>query len=151
MLGLLAIPLVLIAFNTVLTTLIEGGTIAEGNELVDFLILLGNTPIALLITLLVAIATLGRRGRTLDETRGLLDQSLGPICSIILVTGAGGMFGGVLRISGIGEALTSSLSDIGIPCCCRRSSSPRPCASPRDRPRSPSRRPPDSSRVRLTR
>ncbi|MEG9224834.1 GntP family permease [Aeromicrobium sp. Sec7.5] len=114
-LGLLAIPLVLIAFNTVLTTLIEGGTIAEGNELVDFLILLGNTPIALLITLLVAIATLGRRGRTLDETRGLLDQSLGPICSIILVTGAGGMFGGVLRISGIGEALTSSLSDIGIP------------------------------------
>ena len=45
----------------------------------------------------------------------MLDQSLGPICSIILITGAGGMFGGVLRISGIGEALTSSLSDLGLP------------------------------------
>jgi gluconate:H+ symporter, GntP family len=114
-LGLLAIPLVLIAFNTVLSTLIQDGVIDEGNTVVDFLILLGNTPIALLITLLVAIATLGRRGRNLEETRGLLDRSLGPICSIILVTGAGGMFGGVLRISGIGEALTSSLSGIGIP------------------------------------
>ncbi len=114
-LGLLAIPLVLIAFNTVLSTLLDNGTIAESNDLVDFLILLGNTPIALLITLLVAIATLGRRGRSIDETMGMLDQSLGPICSIILVTGAGGMFGGVLRISGIGEALTTSLADVGIP------------------------------------
>lgn len=113
-LGLLAIPLVLIAFNTVLTTLIENETI-ESNGLVDFLVLLGNTPVALLITLLVAIATLGRRGRTIDETMGLLDRSLGPICSIILITGAGGMFGGVLEISGIGEALTSSLTDIGMP------------------------------------
>ena len=34
---------------------------------------------------------------------------------VILITGAGGMFGGVLRASGIGEALTSSLSDLGMP------------------------------------
>ena len=27
----------------------------------------------------------------------ILDDALGPICSIILITGAGGMFGGVLR------------------------------------------------------
>ncbi|WP_332643061.1 GntP family permease [Aeromicrobium sp.] len=113
--SLLAIPLVLISFNTVLTTLIAGGSIDEGNSVVDFLILLGNTPIALLITLLAAIAVLGTRDRTLNETTELLDKSLGPICSIILITGAGGMFGGVLRASGIGEALTSSLSDLGIP------------------------------------
>ena len=45
----------------------------------------------------------------------MLDRALGPICSIILITGAGGMFGGVLRISGIGGALTESLSDVGLP------------------------------------
>ncbi len=112
---LLAIPLVLISFNTVLTTLIANGSIDEGNSVVDFLILLGNTPIALLITLLATIAVLGTRDRTLAETTELLDKSLGPICSIILITGAGGMFGGVLRASGIGSALTSSLSDLGIP------------------------------------
>ena len=51
----------------------------------------------------------------MSQTTDLLDESLGPICSIILITGAGGMFGGVLRASGIGGALTSSLSDLGIP------------------------------------
>ncbi|MGJ9423872.1 GntP family permease [Aeromicrobium sp. CF3.5] len=115
-LGLLMIPLVLIGFNTVLSTLIESGTIAEGNILVDGLILLGNTPVALLITVLAAIALLGTRGgRTLGETQQLLDSSLGPICSIVLITGAGGMFGGVLQISGIGDALTTSLGGLGIP------------------------------------
>ena len=47
--------------------------------------------------------------------RACWTSALGPICSIILITGAGGMFGGVLRISGIGEALDSSLSGLGLP------------------------------------
>lgn len=113
--GLLAIPLVLISFNTILSTLVTNGTIAEGNNPADGLILIGNTPVALLITVLAAIAVLGTHDRTMSETTTLLDTSLGPICSIILITGAGGMFGGVLRASGIGEALTSSLSDLGLP------------------------------------
>ncbi|MGB9012541.1 MAG: GntP family permease [Aeromicrobium sp.] len=113
-LGLLAIPLVLIGFNTVLSTLLSSGSI-DSHPVVDGLILLGNTPVALLVTLLAAIGLLGTRDRTLSETTDLLDTSLGPICSIILITGAGGMFGGVLRASGIGGALTSSLSDLGIP------------------------------------
>ncbi|MGH3473430.1 MAG: GntP family permease [Aeromicrobium sp.] len=114
-LGLLAIPFVLIAFNTILTTLVENGTLGEDNKIVDLLILLGVTHVALLVTLLVAIVVLGTRGRSMDDTMSILDDSLGPICAIILITGAGGMFGGVLELSGIGEALTSSLSDLGIP------------------------------------
>lgn len=114
-LGLLLVPLVLIGVNTVLTTLVSNGTIGEGNDLVDALVLVGTTPVALLITLLLAIVTLGRRGRTLGETQLLLDGSLGPVCSVILITGAGGMLGGVLRTSGIGAALTDSLGDLGVP------------------------------------
>lgn len=114
-LSILLVPLVLIGLNTVLTTLVTNGTIAEGNRLVETLVLLGNTPVALLLTLLVAIVTLGRRDRSLAETGQLLDQSLGPVCSVILITGAGGMFGGVLRTSGIGDALTESLGDLGVP------------------------------------
>ena len=114
-LGLLAIPFVLIAFNTILTTLVSNGTLNEDNKIVDLFILLGITHVALLITLLVAIVVLGTRGRSMDDTMSILDDSLGPICAIILITGAGGMFGGVLELSGIGEALTSSLSDLGIP------------------------------------
>ncbi len=114
-LGLLLVPLVLIALNTVLTTLVTSGAVGEGNGVVEALQLVGQTPVALLITLLLAIATLGRHGRTLAQTTQVLDEALGPICSIILITGAGGMFGGVLRASGIGEALTSSLSGLGMP------------------------------------
>ena len=114
-LGLLLIPLVLISFNTVLTTLVASGALAEGQTWVEALQLLGNTPVALLVTLLVAIVVLARTVGSTEETMAVLDQSLGPICSIILITGAGGMFGGVLRTSGIGEALTSSLSGLGLP------------------------------------
>ncbi len=114
-LGLLLIPLVLISLNTVLTTLVSAGALAEDQTWIQSLQLLGNTPVALLVTLLVAIVVLGRRQGSLADTTTILDQALGPICSIILITGAGGMFGGVLRTSGIGEALTSSLSDLGLP------------------------------------
>ncbi len=113
-LSLLLLPMVLIGANTVVSTLIEADVVGA-STLTETLVLVGQTPVALLITVLAAIATIGRRGRTLSETQGLLDDALGPICSIILITGAGGMFGGVLRASGIGEALTSSLGDLGVP------------------------------------
>lgn len=114
-LSILLVPLVLIGLNTVLTTLVAGGTLAEGHRWVDALVLVGTTPVALLLTLLLAIATLGRRGRSLAETGALLDASLGPVCSVILITGAGGMLGGVLRTSGVGAALTDSLGGLGVP------------------------------------
>lgn len=112
--GLLLIPLVLISFDTVLATLAAAGVVSEDAAWANFLSLLGQTPIALLITVLVAIAMLGRPNMSMGKVSTLLDASLGPICSIILITGAGGMFGGVLELSGIGSALSSSLSDLGI-------------------------------------
>ena len=113
-LGILLLPLVLISFNTVLATLISAGTVEEGQGWVDFLMLLGETTVALLITVLAAIVVLGTRHRSMADVSSILDKALGPICSIILITGAGGMFGGVLELSGIGQALSSSLSDLGL-------------------------------------
>ena len=118
-LGLLLIPLALISFNTVLRTLVTNGTHEEGQAWIEALQLLGNTPVALLVSLLAAILVLGRHSGSFQETMDVLAKALGPICSIILITGAGGMFGGVfggvLRTSGIGDALTSSLSGLGLP------------------------------------
>ncbi|CAA9358174.1 MAG: Low-affinity gluconate/H+ symporter GntU [uncultured Nocardioidaceae bacterium] len=113
-LGLLLIPFVLISFDTVLATLVSAGTLEDGQGWVEFLALLGFTPVALLITVLVAILVLGRPNASMSRVTGLLDSSLGPICSIILITGAGGMFGGVLELSGIGAALSDSLSGLGM-------------------------------------
>ncbi|PJG83649.1 GntP family permease [Caviibacterium pharyngocola] len=110
----LLLPIFLILFDTGLNTLTVAKVI-DGSQLwVQSLRLIGKTPIALLITLLVAIALL-RDERSFDQIEKICNNALGPICAIVLVTGAGGMFGGVLRASGIGEALSAMLSDTGMP------------------------------------
>ena len=97
-LGILLLPLVLIGANTVLTTLRTNGTIDEEGAWADVLVFVGQTPVALLIALLVATYTLAVRRYSLGEIETLLNDALGPICAIILITGAGGMFGGVLPL-----------------------------------------------------
>ncbi|SDK72429.1 gluconate:H+ symporter, GntP family [Nocardioides sp. YR527] len=111
---LLALPLVLIGLNTIVSTLIAAGTVSEDATWASAMILIGQTPIALLITVLVAIFVLSPGRFPIGRASDILDKALGPICAIILITGAGGMFGGVLRISGIGEALSTSLSGLGL-------------------------------------
>ncbi|MDN5820627.1 MAG: GntP family permease, partial [Brachybacterium sp.] len=78
--------------------------------------MLGETPVALLITLFVSMFVLGwGAGKTGTLMEKVQDSALGPIASVVLVTGAGGMFGGVLRATGIGDAVAQSLQDIGMP------------------------------------
>ncbi|MGY1771213.1 GntP family permease [Blastococcus sp. SYSU D00813] len=115
-LGILLLPLVLIFLNTGMSTLATGGAVDEGSTVVRVAQVVGSTPVALLVTVLVAMWVLGRhRGDSAEEVESVVNSALGPVCAIILITGAGGMFGGVLRASGIGEALADVLSDIGLP------------------------------------
>lgn len=113
-LGILLLPFVLISFNTVLGTLMSAGVVAEDATWARYLMLLGNTSVALLITVIVATIVLGLREHSMADVSTIFDKALGPVCSIILITGAGGMFGGVLRLSGIGGALSGSLSGLGM-------------------------------------
>lgn len=110
----LLLPIGLILFDTGLNTL-SVAKVIDGSALwVESLRLIGKTPVALLITLLVSIALL-KGDRSYEQIENLCNSALGPICSIILVTGAGGMFGGVLRASGIGDEISSLLSNTGMP------------------------------------
>lgn len=115
----LLLPMLLIFLNTGLSTLATAGVVsADQTESAWYgiLVTLGQTPVALLITLFVALATMGTQGgRGMSGAQDIMDQALAPVCAVILITGAGGMFGGVLRESGIGEALSDSLSGVGIP------------------------------------
>jgi gluconate:H+ symporter, GntP family len=112
-LTLLLVPLVLIAGNTVTSTLVEAGSVRADAGWAEVLTLAGQTPVALLVTVLLAIALLGRPRAPMSRVTDLVDDALAPICSVVLITGAGGMFGGVLELSGIGAALSDSLSDLG--------------------------------------
>ncbi|MFT4021265.1 MAG: gluconate:H+ symporter [Acinetobacter sp.] len=114
--GIISIPLLLIFMNTGLTALVSAGVLNGDHLWVRALILIGTSEIALLLSLIVAMFVLGtRRGIHGSALEKVVDRSLGPICSVVLITGAGGMFGGVLRASGIGDALAKSLDGIGLP------------------------------------
>lgn len=112
--GILLLPLVLIFMNTGLNTLAVTGTVNSDAGWVNVLQMLGKTPIALLITLLVCLAVFAK-DYGMARLEKMCGESLAPICAVILVTGAGGMFGGVLRASGIGDALSQLLADTGMP------------------------------------
>ncbi|MFC0337670.1 gluconate:H+ symporter, GntP family [Kushneria avicenniae] len=114
----LLLPLVLIFLNTGISTLMSAGILPEDNALLEAFIVIGETPIALLISTCVAMWLLiFRRGITspMDAINDIIEKALAPVCTIILITGAGGMFGGVLTASGIGNALAASLDAIGMP------------------------------------
>ncbi|MDN6178961.1 MAG: GntP family permease, partial [Micrococcaceae bacterium] len=108
-----------IFMNTGLNTLASAQVLPEAAQDAAWFQLLravGETPVALLISLLVASLVLGmRRGMSKNAIEQVMEKALGPVCSVILITGAGGMFGGVLRASGIGEALSDVLGDLGVP------------------------------------
>lgn len=111
--SVMMLPMLLIFCNTGVNTLSVAGTIDATDTFAEILTFIGQTPIALLLTLIIAMAVLGPKDR--ENIEKLMDGALGPICSVILITGAGGMFGGVLRTSGIGDALADSMSNLGIP------------------------------------
>lgn len=117
--GLLVLPLLLILLNTGLNTIGAARPDTDAflaDPVVSGLRLLGETPVALLITVVVSMFVLGwgagKKGTLIEK---IVDSALGPICSVVLVTGAGGMFGGVLRVTGIGDAVAGSLNDLGLP------------------------------------
>ena len=111
---LLLLPIVLIAIDSVINTLGAAGLVDTASPALAVLQMIGKTPIALLITLLVCLIVFSRT-LGMERLEKLCGDSLAPICAVILVTGAGGMYGGVLRAAGVGDALADVLTDTGLP------------------------------------
>lgn len=117
----LLLPLALIFFNTIFSTLEADGVVTEDNIAYQASRLLGTTSMALLITVLLAMVLLyvlprRRRGESIGGVlENLVDDALAPVCSIILITGAGGAFGKILTETGIGQTLADGLDALGLP------------------------------------
>nr|WP_076388465.1 GntP family permease [Vaginimicrobium propionicum] len=114
--AILLLPMMLIFLNTGVDFAVKAGAIT-GHELwAQAFTFVGKSGIALLISVLVALPILGGfRGLKGSALEQLIDSSLGPIASVVFITGAGGMYGGVLRASGIGDAVAHIMGDLGIP------------------------------------
>jgi len=111
--SIIAIPIVLILFNT----FVSSGILKIPYETVTMLIgLLGHPFSALIIANLIAWYVLGiRQGFTKQQLLDITIKSMGPAGMIILITGAGGVFKQVLVNTGAGEMIAKSLVDVGFP------------------------------------
>ncbi|QNN82556.1 GntP family permease [Brachybacterium sp. Z12] len=117
----LLMPLVLIFFNTGMATMEKSGSISADNALFHLSRLLGATPVAMALSALAAMLLLyviprRRRGEKVGGLlEDLVDDALAPVCSIILITGAGGAFGRILTETGIGNEVANGLDAMGLP------------------------------------
>jgi GntP family gluconate:H+ symporter/D-serine transporter len=76
---------------------------------------LGTPLIALSIAVLFAYWALGlRRGLSMPDLLAHTQKSFPPLASILLIIGAGGAFNGILVDSGVGDALSASLTQLNM-------------------------------------
>jgi GntP family gluconate:H+ symporter len=109
--GIIAVPLVLILAGTFGSIWLPKGSTAVG--VANFV---GTPAVALTIAVLLAFWQLGlRRGMTKERIAELSAVSLRPVAMILLVVGAGAFYGGVLKATGIGDAIAKTLHDWGLP------------------------------------
>lgn len=110
-LTVILVPLLLIMAGTVSALVLP-----EGNLLRDVLGLVGASPMALLIGVLLAIWSLGlRRGWGAGRVEDVLAAALPATAAVILITGAGGTFGHVLASTGVAGAVSDVLVGTGLP------------------------------------
>ncbi|NJS75393.1 GntP family transporter [Escherichia coli] len=109
--SLIVIPIAIIMAGTVSATLMP-----PSHPLLSTLQLIGSPMVALMIALVLAFWLLAlRRGWSLQHTSDIMGSALPTAAVVILVTGAGGVFGKVLVESGVGKALANMLQMIDLP------------------------------------
>ncbi|MFC7894975.1 GntP family permease [Streptomyces sp. NPDC057381] len=109
-LGIIGTPLVLILAATFSSIALDESTL---RSVIEFF---GNPFVALTIALLLAYYLLGiRRGWSRKSLETVSTASLKPVGNILLVVGAGGVFGAVLSASGVAQALSDTFNDVGLP------------------------------------
>ena len=108
------VPIILIFLNTTLVALNETGVFVTNEMFLSYAQFIGNPIIAVGIGLLIAIYTLSnhlRRSETLDR----MEEGIASAGIILLVTGAGGALGNVLRASGAGDYIATQIAQWPIP------------------------------------
>ncbi|MGW7239009.1 GntP family permease [Streptomyces sp. NPDC054804] len=109
-LAIIGTPLVLILAATFSSIALDPST---GRSVIEFF---GTPMVALAIALVLAYYLLGiRRGWSRQSLERVSTASLKPVGNILLVVGAGGIFGAVLKASGVAQALSDTFNGVGLP------------------------------------
>ncbi|MGW0903924.1 GntP family permease [Streptomyces sp. NPDC002853] len=108
--AIIGTPLFLILLATFSSIAFDPSTL---RSVIEFF---GSPFVALTIALLMAYYLLGiRRGWSRKSLETVSTSSLKPVGNILLVVGAGGIFGAVLKASGVAKALSDTFQDVGLP------------------------------------
>lgn len=108
--AIIGTPLFLILLATFSSIAFDPSTL---RSIIEFF---GSPFVALTIALLMAYYLLGiRRGWSRKSLETVSTSSLKPVGNILLVVGAGGIFGAVLKASGVATALSDTFQDVGLP------------------------------------
>ncbi len=108
--AIIGTPLILILLATFSSIAFDPST---GRSVLEFF---GNPFVALTIALFLAYYLLGiRRGWSRKSLETVSTASLKPVGNILLVVGAGGIFGAVLKGSGVAQALADTFDSAGLP------------------------------------
>ncbi|EAR14061.1 GntP family permease [Robiginitalea biformata] len=102
------VPIVLIVGKSLLEFNLPEGQ--EGAAWVRLMLFIGEPVVALLIGMLISFLLPKKFDRKLLSTSGWVGKAMGDASNIILITGAGGIFGTILQNSGIAGTLADSLS-----------------------------------------
>ncbi|SHG26332.1 GntP family permease [Ornithinibacillus halophilus] len=108
------IPIILIFINTTFGALHDSGVLTLNETVLSYIKFIGNPVIAVGLGLIVAIYTLTnnlRKAETLDR----MEEGIKTAGIILLVTGAGGALGNVLRASGTGDLIAEQVAMWSIP------------------------------------
>lgn len=109
-LGIIGTPLLLILAATFSSIALDESTL---RSVIEFF---GHPFVALTLALFLAYYLLGiRRGWSRKSLETVSTSSLKPVGNILLVVGAGGVFGAVLKASGVAQALSDTFNDVGLP------------------------------------
>ncbi|NGO72403.1 GntP family permease, partial [Streptomyces sp. SB3404] len=118
----LLVPLLLIVANTVATAIDQNAQHAVGDDdkydpspVPEALSFIGSPVVALLIGLVLAVYVLLPRWTTRTQVSGWLSEAASSAGLIILITGAGGALGQVLRASGVGDEMAEAIASWSLP------------------------------------
>lgn len=117
----LLVPLLLIVANTVATAIDQNAQNAlsgenyQPSQVAEVLAFVGSPVVALLIGLVLAVYVLLPRWTPRARVNGWLAEAAASAGLIILITGAGGALGRVLRDSGVGDELAGTIASWSLP------------------------------------
>ena len=106
----IALPVILISGNTI------SDTFYKDSPLANVMGLVGNPNFALIVSGVIAMWTLAVRKKwSLKKLGESMEPAFGSAGLIILITAAGGAYGGMLKLTGVGDALGAMAQAWGIP------------------------------------